>query len=213
MQKSATRLVVGALTAAVLTGSGIAAARTIISYAFSGDMAQSAVSGHSSSDKKGHFAPNPVTGMSGLSMWEVSDQAIAFQVHQQKLSPIGDDTSEGNVIKFAGYSKSSKKTVTLGKGEYVDAVKICTSGDKRNTAKKRLKGVKLYGARVKEDGSIQSGVSTAKFERANCKQWEKKVACPKGQLADAIWMYRGDRGINGVSLRCRAVERKESVGR
>ena len=212
MKHTSKRLVAFGLAAAVAL-SGIATATTYIKYQFTGDMTRTAVTGHSSSVLKTHYGPNVSTGIYGVSMWEEADQAIAFQVNQAKLAPSGGGLSQGSVIKFAGYNERSKKTVSLGTGHYVEAVKICTNGNKSATSKKRLKGLKLYGARLLADGSIQSGVTSASFKRANCKQWEQKVACPKGQLASAITMYRGDKGINGVSLLCRKVVRKESVGR
>lgn len=213
MKRTPTHLAAVGLAVATLVGGAVASARTIITYNFTGDATRSDVSGHSSSTKKSHYAANASTALYGLSMWEEGDRAIAFQVNQAKLSPTGGEVSAGSVIKFAGYNERSKKTVSLGNDHYIEGIKICTSGEKGNTAKKRLKGVKLYGARLRSDGSIQSGVTTATFKRANCKQWEKKAMCPKGQLAYAVTMYRGDKGINGASLLCKAVERKESVGR
>ncbi len=162
--------------------------------------------------------PHDNKAMGGLKMWEIADHACSWQMQYRKLTPLLASGEWSRKIKACGSELGkSPKTVELGAGEYVEGIQICTN-QRKNDKKTRLKGVRLFGARVKSDGTVQSGTSQTEFHRTNCKVWRQKAMCPEGQLAYAATFYEGKKGvftngIFGVELHCQAVRKETSVHR
>jgi len=93
----------------------------------------------------------------------------------------------------------------VGYGEYssikVRGVRVCTN----NKDNHRLKGIRLYGAKVNKNGTLTIQTGYDEFKRTNCKAWHKPVYCPSNMVATKLIVeYSGD-GINGLGLKCKAV--------
>jgi len=92
---------------------------------------------------------------------------------------------------------------------YVKAIAACTT-DKKDSAKNRLKGIKLWGATLSKQSPLVVDVpgSPAKVEHTHCKKWHGKVSCPAGYIASGLKIYTHyqEDYFRGLGLKCRKVE-------
>tara|TARA_Y100001954_G_C15816125_1_gene607577 strand:+ start:3456 stop:3815 length:360 start_codon:yes stop_codon:yes gene_type:complete len=84
----------------------------------------------------------------------------------------------------------------------VRGIQVCTN----NRSNKRLKGIRLYGLAIHNDGSYTIKNSYKEFKRANCRKWHRAVFCPREQVATKVIIKSTSNEINGLGLACRKVQ-------
>jgi subtilisin family serine protease len=99
-------------------------------------------------------------------------------------------------------------TVTPGHDTFVRGVSVCNSTTGNST---RLKGVKLYLARIDPDGSFAMVSNPSTLERPNCDDtWRTPAMCPAGSIATRLEIHirpdGNDEVITGLSVKCKKVE-------
>lgn len=101
---------------------------------------------------------------------------------------------------------SPNKTVgwTSNSNIKVRGIQVCSN----NKTNHRLKGIRLYGKAIHNDGSYTIQTGYEQFKRANCKRWHTPVYCPKGQVATKVIIHSTDNEINGLGLVCRKIQKK-----
>lgn len=104
----------------------------------------------------------------------------------------------------------NRKVVAFSGRNFIYAVQACTT-DKRDTAKDRLKGLRVW-ARSVEPGMPAARVtdqpSPMEARHVNCAQWHARVQCPAGQVAIGLRAHSQgtERGtMSGFSLVCSAI--------
>lgn len=103
-------------------------------------------------------------------------------------------------------AERSPRTIQLDQGYAIRGLQVC---QRRQNG--RLKGVKERSAAVTPTGfANRNGLG---FERPNCNDWQNWVDCPAGQLAVGLVVHREGEVIQGLALRCRAVEAGARPGR
>ena len=101
----------------------------------------------------------------------------------------------------------------VGDGMFVHGVQICTT-DHNQTSKRRLKGVRLFGATFdKTSGAISVPSAPtgghASYQLPNCDAWAQKVSCPNDRLATGLVYHVNDDGsLFGLGLRCSKIKQE-----
>lgn len=140
----------------------------------------------------------------GLSIYESFDKPCSFRLWSRSINDVFAKPYKGPKHTHEtckSPADGSKKTVKLGDRYYIHGIQVCTN-KKRNSAKTRLKGVKLFGAVVDDDGDVTKKKITATYKQAHCQEWHKVVRCGKDRIAYGFEFHAGDKGINGIALRC-----------
>ncbi len=197
--------------AALATLSGVAVAREEVRYVRHGDRFVTATSGVKSDHAKETVLAGTAHALTGLRLWEVGDRPCSFQLQKRTLHPTLSGAEWEEKVWVCGGAGRSEKTLTLGAGEYIQGVRLCTN-EPSDPEKARLKGVHLYGVRLQEDGTLAEGASK-KFERPNCKRWRSKVSCAAGQVAYGMRFFIGEGGIFGAELWCQPVKKTTVIVR
>lgn len=96
-------------------------------------------------------------------------------------------------------SANSPKTIGFDDSDtYIRGVAVCL-----NKSKTKLKGVKIWGAKVNRNNGVLNTISTPKkWERTNCKHWGEAKYCPGGKIATGP---SGAGRAIGIALECRKV--------
>ena len=84
----------------------------------------------------------------------------------------------------------------------VRGIQVCTN----NKSNKRLKGIRLYGMAIHNDGSYTIKSGHKEFKRTNCRTWHRAVYCPRGQVATKVIIHSTKKEMNGLGLACRKVQ-------
>jgi len=160
------------------------------------------VSGYTGSGPKKVNASSSSNGLYRLKFYEKWDDANLINVYERKLS-----TSSGASTGTAGELRiksggSSAKTVDVGSGHYITAIQVCTT-DKNNSSKNEIKGVRVWGGKLKSGGRVQNNSTAHEFKRNNCKKWRTKVKCSSNEVATGIKAYYQHESFSGISLNCK----------
>lgn len=77
-----------------------------------------------------------------------------------------------------------------------------------NSARTRVKGVRLFGANISATGQVtHSSAYDGEFERPNCSgTWETARRCPSDQVATAARFHYSGGALTGIALECQRVE-------
>lgn len=143
-------------------------------------------------------------GIAGLNFAESLDRPCRLEVMGRRLASKSADTDTKLTNVDCISTKWSTKEVKLGAQHFLHGIQICTNG-KKNTSKNRLKGAKLFAVKM-VNGKLVPSSTKASFQRANCKKWEKKVHCPKGQVAYGVVVHREKKDIFGLALKCTSLK-------
>ena len=66
----------------------------------------------------------------------------------------------------------------------------------------KIKGVQLWGARIRADRTLQSS-GTDNFRRTNCRNWHPAEQCPAGAVIVGMRAHHEEgKGFVGLSIRC-----------
>lgn len=183
---------------------------TVYAKALKHDTKKSETSVSGFSGDKEFYSLKSTYGLTGIRWAENKDRACSFGRISRSLENVNADNVVGD---RSGCSGGNEKKLSLGDGYYVNAISVCTNNTKE-TRKRRLKGIKVWGSRVKSDPlSVTRTSVTAKSQHTKCKNWHKKMSCPKGMIAYGFTTHDGDQGVYGMSLLCTNLIQKGMISR
>lgn len=159
-----------------------------------------AISGFIGSQVDNRGAASDEHALSLIFAGERYDRPCDLTISKGDLAGNGDSltTTWDNCIttsapKVVGWSNLSRIKVR--------GIQVCTN----NKSNHRMKGIRLYGAEVQEDGDLLYQTGYESFSRSNCKTWHAAVFCPYGQVATKLVIHSTDDEVNGLGLKCRRV--------
>lgn len=145
--------------------------------------------------------------LKGLVVTELSDKPFKITLEFGFLpGQTGNPADRVIELPGAGLGTSTAKSVRFtGESLFVRGVKVCTTDDNH-----RIKGVKIYSAKVNGDATIEKGNPEQEFSLNNCKTWHNAVFCPDDKVAVGVIAHSSDKGFTGLALRCQALRFKKS---
>lgn len=108
-----------------------------------------------------------------------------------------------------GLLGTSTKTVRTSLTTPIYAIQVCNNG---NNAKRRLKAIRVWGARINRDGTTSDANTSDEEVLPNCNDWSPRQTCPNNQVATGVVVLAkedgsGDRaGITALKLVCRGIK-------
>lgn len=154
-------------------------------------------------------------GIKGFSWWENRDKPCEFAIHRVSLNPVSSGTSSLTDVKKppADNSKSicsgsagDEKTVKFldGTQRFVRGIAVCTS-DKAKSSDERIKGLRIYAAKVNDNGTVEKLDVNRDDHRTNCKTWHAPVYCPSDYIVTALRLHQIHDYFTGIGIKCRQV--------
>ena len=152
-------------------------------------------------------------GIKGITWSEDKDKPCDIRVNAKELVSglvYGDSktaaVAKDGVFEICGGNPGNTKSVQFSNANYyVRGVQVCTT-DKKNSDDNRLKGIRLYIAEVKSDGSVSALGNYEQDLHTNCATWRSTVTCPTGHIATGMRVHHRDGYFTGLGLKCRKVE-------
>jgi hypothetical protein len=96
---------------------------------------------------------------------------------------------------------TSQKSVVTGDERYATALAVCTS------ASGKIKGVRLWNARIRADHTLEAGSTRGEFRRTNCRNWHPPEECGPRQVIVGLRAHGTEqKGYTGLSIRCGRVD-------
>jgi hypothetical protein len=136
--------------------------------------------------------------LTSMNWRERRDDAVWFEFVGRQLCADQDcgyrtlhtfKTEQGNL--------TSQKSVVTGDERYATALAVCTSSSGK------IKGVRLWSARIRADRTLEPGSERDQFERTNCRNWHSPEECGPRQVIVGIRAHgTTDKGYTGLSIRC-----------
>jgi len=206
-------LVLGVLVAATPAAGGY---RTDLHVSFVAGTTTTTVSG-ANGDASTEVAGAASRGVYGMKWSETADMPCYWEPQWRNINN-GYDVSGGVAYNGCrGGSRSDTKTVLFDNPRlYVRGVAVCKSTDSL-----RVKGIKIYPAKVWATKAQIDSITTPKVEqRTNCGTWKSPVYCPRGTVATSVvFHHSADSGVKfvgvavpvygdsvvGIALKCQAV--------
>jgi hypothetical protein len=148
-------------------------------------------------------------GLRAVTWWERNNRPCKLRLSARSLEDGQQSvTFTGNTLDICGGNPgaSSMRNVNFDANPryFVRGIAACTT-DKNDSANNRLKGIKIYPARVTRQGAVTPLNSFEKVERNNCKFWHPPVHCPAGHIAYGVRVHHNGDSFRGLGLRCRKV--------
>jgi len=158
------------------------------------------------------YSSTTYAGMTGLTWYEDKDKPCSITLQTKSLNPVV--SSDTNGVQQASPDKThefckgkpgnSKSVVFTNKKYFIRGVAVCTS-DKKSSANDRLKGIEIYAAEIKSDGTVVALKNTEKNQHTLCKSWHTPIYCPAGEIASTLKVNYKDDYYSGLGLGCRKV--------
>lgn len=144
----------------------------------------------------------------GVDLWEQGDRPCKFRARTRHVNTNATDSFVADTHRCLPSSRSKKSIQFSKTNEFVRGIQVCL-----NSKGNKVKGIKIYGARLDVGAGTLTNISTPKkLERANCKDWKNAVYCPNGMLAHQVraywWNFWGTGDLRGLSLRCRKLKKQ-----
>lgn len=166
-----------------------------------GEPSYSSVSGFTGSNR---FSLDLETDFIQDLRWgEDNDRPCFFYVRGAGVSP----AMKHNFFPSCSASVYSYEYLGLGDDRSViSRLDVCNN----NNNNKRLKGARIFGTRINEDGSTTFGPALDEAVRQNCDVWSRSVLCPSDQFATGIVIHSnessgGKQQAVGLQLICRRI--------
>ena len=159
-------------------------------------------------------------GIKGFSWWENQDKPCKFTVHRVSLndvSPYANSLTDvkkhptDNSASICAGSPGDEKTVKFvdGTQRFVRGIAVCTS-DKNKSSDERIKGLRIYAAKVNENGTVESLDVNRDDSQTNCKIWHAPVYCPRDYIVTALRLHQINDYFTGIGIKCRQVDTASS---
>lgn len=147
--------------------------------------------------------------MTGLRVVEHNDRPCSVMVWGLD-TPSGEDVA---CVRGGRYTDHQLRRVSL-KSPAVRSLAVCANAGGLGR-KGRVKGVRLRGAAIRDDGSFDSAHTSDEYALPNCgrKEWTEPVSCESGHVATGVIAYfrvgnRNQQDLHGLQLICREVVRE-----
>ncbi len=139
-------------------------------------------------------------GLHKLVVWENVDDPYKISVYKNLLSSTTTSSGIGTTLESreVKLGSSSVETVDVGDSHYITAVQVCTNNNK-------IKGVRIWGRSLKNDGALNVAEIKSEYELPNCNgNWGAKVSCGDEKIATGIRAHAKEpwNGFSGLTLRC-----------
>ena len=155
--------------------------------------------------ERSHMADNDFA-VTSLNFKEKGDDAVWIEVVGRKLcADASCQHATLRTFRIQGQNGNfySQKGVYAGEERYATAIQICTSGSGK------IKGARMWGARVRADLTLQRSNEVDQFTRPNCSsnRWGAKLECTGRQVIVGIRVHGSvQRGYQGLSIRCGEIQ-------
>jgi len=169
------------------------------------------VSGVAHVHKKQYKPKSTKYGLSSFNFSENKDDPVQINVGTTELCNNNCKSGDSHKLQVRdpmGAMLPQLWGVAVAEDHYVTAIQVCLNG-KDDSAKKKIKGLKLWGSRLKADGTLVADSSPNKKELNNCKEWQDKISCPSGKIATGVKAhYVSDKvGFAGLALHCSSIKK------
>jgi len=108
------------------------------------------------------------------------------------------DVCPGGATRSTRLQAKEVKFVSTGFHHAAAGIRICTRGSNG-----RMKGIKLFGSRLRTTGAERVNGMTAEEERSRCNSWQQPKRCPANQVITRLRIsWTIDDGIKGIAPFC-----------
>lgn len=157
-------------------------------------------------------------GIKGFTWWEDGDKPCKITAHSVALNTVNsrssshvksepDDKSKSICDGSPGDKKKAK--FVDGTDRYVRGVAVCTT-DKKKSSDERLKGIRIYAAEVRSDGTVEALDVERDDKHINCKQWHSPIYCPTGYIVSGLKVHHRNDYFTGLGIKCRRIEKAKT---
>ena len=143
-------------------------------------------------------------------MWrEVANRPCQIGVAPREMVNLGAALAFEDFHCGTGDALSQTTQVSVAANTWVHAVQVCNN---RRNSNYRLKGIRLWGARINDDGTLTTDHNSDTESHSNCSDWAPRRACPSNQLATGVVVLANEAGgedrsgITALRLICHTVE-------
>ncbi len=144
-------------------------------------------------------------GLYGIDWYEDGDQPCHLGTYWRTLTQGTEVYTNGDFDHCAG-SPGNRKAVQFSDNPRYFIRGIATCSSKVDKNKQRIKGIKVYAAKVWLGKPEVEELTTAiQDDHKNCDTWNAAVFCPADQAATGLVIHRLDRSISALGLRCRPI--------
>lgn len=159
--------------------------------------------------------PNPPQyyGITAIGIRERNNRPCEVQLFGGLLDPaFGPDERLVAVAKLdrcgMGAGKIDYKSVSFGdrKNRFVRGVRGCGEKESFFYPIEELKGLEIYPGEVLATGQVVARDVTAKFERANCKVWDKPIQCGCNSILVGLILHHRADQFTGFEILCKSVK-------
>ncbi len=152
-------------------------------------------------------------GIKGFTWWESGNKPCKITAHSVALNTVNsrsstqvksepDDVSKNICVGSPGNEKKAR--FVDGTDRYVRGVAVCTS-EKMKSSDERLKGIRIYAAEVKPNGSVEALDVDRDDMHTNCKQWHAPIYCPTGYIVSGLKVHHRNDYFTGLGIKCRRI--------
>ncbi|MBM4355407.1 MAG: hypothetical protein FJ109_16745 [Deltaproteobacteria bacterium] len=155
------------------------------------------------------FAPNSTKeGVSEFVFFEKTDDPVSIRVGTRKLCDNDCKAGDSHNLQVRDADPGFLTLPQLwyaaaDEDHYVTAIQVCLNG-RDDLSKAKIKGLKVWSARIDDSGKLVYDNSPNKEELNNCKEWSNKVSCPDGRIATGVRAHyiSDSKGFAGLALYC-----------
>ncbi|MCG8467844.1 MAG: hypothetical protein MJB57_06475 [Gemmatimonadetes bacterium] len=153
-------------------------------------------------------------GISGIRWTERGNKPFRLHIIPERLcvqhcdDPPDPNNNRYFVMTPLGYPNavpglSPGINVSVGADRYIVALQVCTN-DRNDPEKRRIKGLRLWGATLNPNGTINRTGGVRHDELPNCRDWATKRSClgDRRVAVGVIVHWNADHAFSGIELRC-----------
>ncbi len=161
-------------------------------------------------DQKLTWRPNGSDyGIKGFNFYERGNDPIKVDTWTLKLCNANCPSGDTHTLKFREPKGLPEMwSVQVPKDHYVTAIQVCTND--KSDAKTKIKGLRVWGARINAAGRLVHSGSKYEKKLNNCKKWQSKVSCSDSRVATGVKLHYGSDkvGFSGMSIACSKLKKK-----
>lgn len=137
-------------------------------------------------------------GLTSMNWRERGDDPVWFEFVGRKVcADTACPQAAPHRFSLRNGNLTSQKSVVTGDEHYATSLAVCTSGSGK------IKGVRLWYARVRANRTLERASSPGGFQRTNCSNWHSPEQCGARQVIVGIRAhYTDQKGYTGLSIRC-----------
>lgn len=151
-------------------------------------------------------------GIHTIEIEDVSDLPVTLDIRRAR-------TCSGSCPERAGATLDvyipdwalSRQTLraSVGANHFVTGIQICTSGQSNRT-RRRIKGLRLWGARILPDGTVRRDGVVHEDTLPNCTVWYERQMCIGNRVAVGLRAFYDESRLKpwftGIALQCARIQ-------